>query len=452
MARILLGVTGGIAAYKALEFARLAIKGGHAVRVIQTEAATRFVGPQSFAGITGAPVLLTEWEPDPLRGTFPGDAPATHAPLSHLALVDAADVLLIAPASANTLAKLAAGCADNLLTAAALACRKPLLVAPAMNDAMYENAATRDNVARLRQRGVTVLDPGTGALGSLGEWGVGRLPEPPELLEAVERTVREGGNESRAQARTTRTGEVGNHDTPSDDAAAHAESGLAGVRVLVTAGGTREPIDAVRYVGNRSSGRMGWAVADEAAARGAAVTVIAAGVALARNPAIAYVDVGTAAELADACAAAFATADVLVMAAAVADFRPAVTRAGKIKKDAAGETMTLELERTEDVLASLSARRRPGQLLVGFAAEHGAGAVLAARGKLERKRLDAVVVNDVSQAGIGFDSSENEVTIVMRDVDVHVARADKRRVAASILDAVAELRRARARDVSPAVA
>ena len=417
MARILLGVTGGIAAYKALEFTRLAIKAGHAVRVIQTEAATRFVGPPSFAAITGAPVLLTEWEPDPLRGTFPGDEAATHAPLSHLALVETADVLLIAPASANTLAKLASGIADNLLTAAALACRKPLLVAPAMNDAMYENAATGENVARLRKRGVTVLDPGTGALGSLGEWGVGRLAEPPDLLAAVERAL---------AARRRGEREFGRS--------------LAGLRVLVTAGGTREPIDAVRYVGNRSSGRMGWAVADEAAARGAEVTVVAAGVTLARNPAITYIDVETTAELAAACAATFTAADLLVMAAAVADFRPTAAHLGKIKKDAAGQAMTLQLERTEDVLAGLSARRRAGQVLVGFAAEHGDGAVEAGRGKLARKQLDAVVVNDVSQPGIGFDAEDNEVTIVSRDGDVHVPRADKRAVAARILEAAATLR------------
>ena len=446
MARILLGVTGGIAAYKALEFARLAIKAGHSVRVIQTESATRFIGPQSFAGITGAPVLITEWEPDPLRGTFPGDEPPRHAPLSHLALVDTADLLLIAPASANTVAKLAAGNADNLLTAAALACRKPVLVAPAMNDAMYENAATRDNLARLRERGVTVLDPGTGALGSLGEWGVGRLPEPSELLAAVEDAL---ATPSRRTAPPGSNGVAGSGADAAPDGA--AERDLAGVRVLVTAGGTREPIDAVRYVGNRSSGRMGWAVADEAAARGAQVTVIAAGVALARNPGVAYIDVETAAELAAACEAAFATADLLVMAAAVADFRPASAHAGKIKKEAAGETLTIELERTDDVLAGLAAQRRPGQVLVGFAAEHGSGAVDAGRGKLARKQLDAVVVNDVSRPGIGFDARDNEVTIVTRTGDIHVARADKRRVAARILDAVRDLRRTSAEHASSAV-
>jgi len=177
--RVLLGVSGGIAAYKALELTRLAIKAGHRVRVIQTEASTRFVGTASFAAMTGAPALVSEWEPDALRGAFPGDPAPAHAPLSHLELAETADVLVIAPASANTLAKLAAGQADNLLCATALACRRPLILAPAMNDAMYEHPATQANLATLRARGATVLEPGTGALGSPGEWGIGRLPEPP---------------------------------------------------------------------------------------------------------------------------------------------------------------------------------------------------------------------------------------------------------------------------------
>src|SRR4051812_19399979 len=228
MPRILLGVCGGIAAYKAVEFTRLALKAGHRVRVVQTEAATRFVGPASFAGITGAPVLITEWEPHPLRGVFPGAPLPEQAPLSPLALVERADVYLVAPATAETLAKLATGAADNLLTAAALACRRPLIVAPAMNNAMYEHPATQANLATLRRRGVTVLEPGTGSLGSPGEFGIGRLPEPPELLAAVED--------------------------------AFAPPTLDGLNVLVSAGGTREPIDAVRFVGNRSSGRMGFAL------------------------------------------------------------------------------------------------------------------------------------------------------------------------------------------------
>ena len=404
MARLLLGVTGGIAAYKAIELARLAIKAGHAVRVIQTEASTRFVGTASFAGITGAPVLVTEWEPDPLRGAFPGDDAPAHAPLSHLELVERADAFLIAPASANTIAKLAHGQADNLLTAAALACRRPLIVAPAMNAAMYEHTATQDNLARLRERGVTVLDPGTGSLASLGEHGIGRLPEPPELLAAFEAALRAGRE-------------------------------LDGLNVLVTAGGTREPIDAVRYVGNRSSGRMGFALAEEAARRGADVTVIAANVSLPRRAGIEYVDVQTAEELAGACEERFDGTDLLLMAAAVADYRPQAAHAGKLKKDATGAELDLHLVRTTDVLATLAARRRPGQLLVGFAAEHGEDA-LAARSKLERKGLDALVVNDVSTPGIAFDAADNEVTVLTEGADLHVPRASKAEVATAILDAV----------------
>jgi len=402
--RILLGVCGGIAAYKALEFTRLATKAGHRVRVVQTETSTRFVGSPSFAGITGAPVLISEFEPDPLRGAFPQDPLPDHAPLSHLALVDNADVYLIAPATAHTLAKLAAGQADNLLTAAALACRRPLIVAPAMNNAMYEHPATQANLQTLKARGVTVLEPGTGPLGSPGEFGIGRLPEPPELLAAVE--------------------------------AALAPRDLEGTRVLVTAGGTREPIDAVRFVGNRSSGRMGLALAHAARRRGADVTVVAANVAIPRPPDVAYVDVRTAQELADATAAHFAAADVLLMAAAVADYRPAEPHAGKLKKDRTGGELNLRLVRTPDVLSSLADRRRPGQLVVGFAAEHGDQARAYGRDKLVRKQLDAIVVNDVGGDGVGFESPDNEVWILTAGDERHVPKASKADVANAILDAV----------------
>src|SRR4051794_39703727 len=269
MARVLLGVTGGIAAYKALELVRLATKAGHAVRVIRTQTAARFVGDASFAALTGAPVLTGEFERDPARGAFPDQRPPEHDPLSHLELVRNADVFLVAPASANTIAKLAHGLADNLLTSAALAATCPVLVAPAMNNHMYEHPATQANLATLRERGVTVVDPGTGALGSKHEWGIGRLAEPAELLAAVEAAMPTGSRASTPIA---------------------GERHLVGLRVLVTAGGTREPIDAVRYLGNRSSGRMGFALADEAAALGAAVTVIAANVSLPRTPGLRYLE------------------------------------------------------------------------------------------------------------------------------------------------------------------
>ena len=417
MARILLGVSGGIAAYKALELVRLATAAGHAVRVVQTPASQRFVGAASFAALTGAPVLVDEFERDPARGAFPGDAAPAHDPLSHLELVRNADILVVAPASANTLAKLAAGLADNLLTSAALAATCPLLVAPAMNDHMWRHAATQANVALLRSRGVTVLEPSTGRLASHGEQGAGRLPEAPVLLEAVEALTR--------------------------PAVAAPSADLVGLRVLVTAGGTREPIDAVRFVGNRSSGRMGFALATEAAALGAAVTVVAANVTLPRDPRVAYVDVQTAAELQEACAAAFEAADVLLMAAAVADYRPARSFAGKLKK-AGDERMRVELERTPDILSGLVAARRADQTLVGFAAEHGEGAIAYGREKLARKRLDAVVVNDVSRSDIGFDAADNEVTILTGSGEAHVARASKADVARAVLDVVAALRAAAA--------
>ncbi len=412
MARILLGVTGGIAAYKAVEVARLATLAGHAVRVVQTEASLRFVGRETFAAITGAPVLVSGLEPDPARGAYPGDPLPGHDPITHLALVERADAFAIAPASANTLAKLAAGLADNLLTEAALAARSPVLVAPAMNDRMWTHPATVANVALLRDRGVVVIEPGEGALASRGEHGPGRLAEPATILAAIEAVTGAG-----ARGR------------PWD-----------GLRVLVSAGGTREPIDAVRYVGNRSSGRMGVALAAGAAARGAEVTLVAANLAIDPPAGIDVVAVETAAELGRACSRAFERCDVLLMAAAVSDFRPASPAAGKLKKD--GGPPALDLEASPDVLAALAARRGPGQTLVGFAAEHGEGAIAHGRAKLERKRLDAVVVNDVGAPGIGFESPENEVTIVTGDGERHVARAPKGEIAAAVLDEVERLRAA----------
>ena len=422
MARLLLGVSGGIAAYKALELVRLATKAGHSVRVIQTPTSERFVGVASFEGITGAPVLTSEFARDPMRGAFPGDPLPEHEPISHLQLVANADLFLIAPASANTVAKLAQGLADNLLTSAALAARCPLLVAPAMNDAMYEHAATQANLAALRERGATVIDPGVGALASKGEHGVGRLAEPTELLAACEAVLVDAALGAALDAAGAPTGE------------------LAGVRVLVTAGGTREPIDSVRYVGNRSSGRMGFALAEEAARRGADVTVVAANVALEAPAGATVRAVETAAELADACAEEFPRCDVLLMAAAVADFRPADPADTKLKKDAADTPDAIALERTPDVLAGLAEARREDQTVIGFAAEHGDGALAYAREKLARKRLDAIVVNDISRADIGFDTVENEVTIVTAAGERPVERAPKREIAAAILDEVVRLR------------
>jgi phosphopantothenoylcysteine decarboxylase/phosphopantothenate--cysteine ligase len=433
MARILLGVSGGIAAYKSLELARLATKGGHAVRVLMTPAAERFVGKASFEGIVGAPVLTDEFERDPTRGAFPGDPVPEHDPIGHLEVVSNADVYLVAPASANTIAKLAAGIADSMVTTSFLACTAPRLVAPAMNDRMYRDAATQENLATLRRRGITVIEPEEGALASRGEHGVGRLPEPRTLLDAIEAAV---------------PGPSGPWD---------------GLRVLVSAGGTREPIDPVRFIGNRSSGRMGMAVAERAAKRGAEVTVVAANVTLPAPAGVRRVDVETAADLADALAREFASTDVLVMAAAPADFRPKRAAGEKIHREGTGG-LELDLEPTEDILAALAARRSKGQTIVGFAAEtpslnadssgtgrvapggapsHDPGSariIKRARVKLERKGADAIVLNDVSRAEVGFESPENEVVIVEREGEHHVPLASKEDVADAILDRIEALR------------
>ena len=408
MARLLLGVCGGIAAYRALDVVRLATKSGHAVRVIQTPDAQRFVGSLSFAALTGAPVLTTEWERDPARGAFPDQQAPEHDPLSHLELVRNADAFLIAPATANTIAKLAAGLADNLLGSAALAASCPLIVAPAMNHHMWEHKATQANVALLRERGVHIVEPEVGALASKHEWGTGRLADPATLIAAFEAVVPAG-------------------ERPWD-----------GLKVLITAGGTREPIDAVRFVGNRSSGRMGFALADEAATLGAQVTVVAANVALARHPRVRYVDVSTAAELERACADEFPGCDMLIMAAAVADFRPRDPADGKLKKTGLDD-LTIELEATTDVLSGLAASRRNTQLVVGFAAEHGDGALAYGREKLVRKRLDAIVVNDIGAAGVGFDAIDNEVTVITATDETAVPKASKPEVARAILEIVGGL-------------
>ena len=418
MARILIGVSGGIAAYKAVELARLATQAGHGVRVTMTDAAARFVGAATFEGITGAPVLVDEFSRDPLRGTYPGDELPAHDPISHLAVVERADAFVVAPASANTLAKLAAGICDSLLTTSFLACTAPRIVAPAMNGRMWEAAATGANVATLRERGIEVMEPGEGALASRGEHGRGRMPEPEEILAAIEAAI--GAN-------------------PAESAAPANPADLAGRRVLVTAGGTREQIDPVRFVGNRSSGRMGVALAEAAARRGAEVTLIAANVALPVAAGVERVDVTSAAELEDATAKAFGGADLLLMAAAVADFRPADPNPGKLAREE-GSGLTIELEPTADVLAGLAGSRRNGQVLVGFAAEHGGDFVARARGKLERKGIDAIVVNDVSDSAIGFESRDNEVTIVSAAGEERLPRGSKRDLADAILDRVAALR------------
>lgn len=407
MARILLGVSGGIAAYKSLELARLATVAGHGVRVVMSENAGRFVGAASFEGIVGAPVLTSEFERDPMGGAFPGDPAPAHDPIGHLEVAANCDAFLVAPASANTLAKLAAGMADSMLTTSFLACTAPRLVAPAMNDRMYADAATQANLTTLRERGVETIEPEEGRLASRGEHGRGRLPDPALLLERIEAVLPAG-------------------ERPWD-----------GLRVLVTAGGTREPIDPVRFLGNRSSGRMGIALAAAAARRGAEVTLIAANVALASPAGVRRIDVETAAELAEATRAQFRASQVLLMAAAPADFRAVAPAGHKLERQ--GE-LELRLEPTDDILAGLTADRTPEQTVVGFAAEHGGDAVGRAREKLVRKGTDLIVLNDVSDPEIGFESEQNAVTLVDAEGEAELSRDSKDAIAEQILDCVDRIR------------
>jgi phosphopantothenoylcysteine decarboxylase / phosphopantothenate---cysteine ligase len=380
MSRVLLGVTGGIAAYKACELCRLLVKEGHDVVPLVTPGAERFVTAETFRALARRP---------------PGDDVYLH--------LTRADLLVVAPCTANTLAKLAHGLSDNVLTEAALAHRGPVLVAPAMNPRMWSHPATRANTEALRSRGVVFVGPDEGETAE-GELGVGRMAEPEEIFRAARELL------------------------------LASNSLLRGKTVLVSAGGTREPLDAVRFVGNRSSGRMGVALAAEARRRGAEVTLLAANLAVPAPPGVELVQTPTAADLEREAVAHAAEADVVVMAAAVADYRPAEALAAKRPKDTA--PWTLELEPTTDVLSALGERRRDGQLLVGFAAETGETGLERAREKLARKGADLLVLNDVGRTDIGFDTYENEVTLLTPGGERTVPRAPKDEIAAAILDEV----------------
>jgi phosphopantothenoylcysteine decarboxylase / phosphopantothenate---cysteine ligase len=443
MARLLLGVSGGIAAYKSLEFARLATLAGHGVRVLMTENAGRFVGAASFEGIVGAPVLTSEYERDPMRGAFPGEPgeggteDVGHDPIGHLELAGRCDAFLVAPASANTIAKLAGGFADSMLTTSFLACTAPRLLAPAMNDRMYLDAATQANLATLRERGVEVIEPEEGLLASRGESGRGRLPDPERLLARVEAVL--AGSEQLPLPAEATLAAVEGAPPPTEAIAPSGERGpWDGMRVMVTAGGTREPIDAVRFIGNRSSGRMGMALAAAARRRGAEVTLIAANVSLSEPTGVKRIDVETTAELAYETVERFETQHVLLMAAAPADFRTEPIT-GKIKRQ---DSLNLNLQPTEDILAQVSGSRTASQTVVGFAAEHGGDAIDRARAKLARKGADLIVLNDVSDPTIGFESAENAVTLVTAGDEIEVPKAGKDAIADAILDRVERLRAA----------
>jgi phosphopantothenoylcysteine decarboxylase / phosphopantothenate---cysteine ligase len=382
MAKVLLGVTGGIAAYKACELTRLLVKAGHDVVPIVTDGADRFVRRETFAALARRPAK---------EDLYP-----------HLTR---ADLLVIAQLTANTMAKLAYGLADDVLTEAALAHRGPVLVAPAMNPRMWSHPATQANAATLRERGVELIGPDEGETAE-GELGVGRMAEPEEIFERIQELLGARNDSFR------------------------------GKHVLVTAGGTREPLDAVRFVGNRSSGRMGVALAEEAQRRGAEVTLIASNLAVAPPEGIEIVQAPTAADVQRATTS-HAGADVVLMAAAVSDYRPAQTDEVKRPKDE--KTWLIELEPTTDVLRGLGEGRKNGQVLVGFAAETAANGLERARKKLSDKQVDLIVYNDVSRDDVGFDTKENEVVIVSAHGERRVEKARKEAIAAAILDEVEHL-------------
>jgi phosphopantothenoylcysteine decarboxylase/phosphopantothenate--cysteine ligase len=393
-ARVLLGVTGGIATYKAVEVARLLGKAGAQVQVVMTDNATRFVGEATFAAITHRPVHVHTFE-EPHR-------------ILHVQLARGADVVLVAPATANVLAKMAGGVADDLLTNVLMMARCPVVVAPAMHTEMWEHASTRVNLETLRERGVIVIDPEAGDLAG-GDEGVGRLAEPPTIVEALGRVFARG------------------HD-------------LAGLHVLVTAGGTQEPIDPVRFLTNRSSGKMGYAIAAEAARRGAHVTLVSAPTKLDVPPRVEHIDVRTTLEMHDAVLARFDDTHVVILAAAVSDFRPVTYTSEKIKKDGAEPTIALTVN--PDIAADLGRAKR-GQLVFGFAAETN-DHIPNARKKLAAKNMDLIVVNDVARRDIGFDVDYNEVVFLGPDgSEDHLPLQLKTQVARAICDRVVDVLRDR---------
>jgi phosphopantothenoylcysteine decarboxylase / phosphopantothenate---cysteine ligase len=390
---VVVGVTGGIACYKACEVVRLLVAAGAEVRVVMTAAAREFVTPLTLQTLSGHPVATD---------TF---SLTQESEIGHIRLADSAEVIVIAPATANALAKLAAGIADDLLTTVMLATRAPVVLAPAMNVHMWEHPAVQENLARLVARGARVVGPAHGSL-ACGYEGAGRLADPAEIVEAV--------------------------------AAALAPQDLAGERILVSAGPTEEPVDPVRYVSNRSSGKMGYAIARVARRRGAEVTLVSGPTSLASPPGVSVVAVKTAHEMARAVNDAYGLATVVVMSAAVADYRPRRPSPRKLKKSAA--SLVLELERNPDILAGLAARKGR-RLLVGFAAETH-DVVAEARRKLRAKRLDLLVANDVTAPGAGFGTDTNRVRLLdAGGLEEELPLLSKEEVAERILDWVAAHRR-----------
>lgn len=386
---IVLGITGGIAAYKAAALASKLVQAGAKVEVVMTESATRFITPLTLRNITHRPVITDMFEP------------AAEYSLEHIALAEAANVVVIAPATANTIARLACGIADDMLTCLALATKAPVILAPAMNDNMYQNPITQENLAKLKTRGFTIIDPGYGRLAS-GKVGWGRLANIEMILGTIKQVLGKSGD-------------------------------LAGRKIVVTAGGTQEPIDPVRHIGNRSSGKMGFAVAEAARDRGASVTLITAPTSLPNPTGMEIVHVQTAKEMKSAVAKAVAGADALIMAAAVADYQAKKIAKSKIKKDSS--TLTLELVRTPDILSEV----KGDFIKVGFAAESD-DIIANAKKKLEKKALDLIVANDITSADSGFGVDTNKVTLIDRSGKIeNLPLLSKREVAERILERVKAL-------------
>lgn len=388
---IVLGVTGSIAIYKGADLASKLTQAGAKVEVIMTESATKFVSPMTFRSVTNRPVVTSLWEM------------ASEFSIEHVALADAADIVVIAPATANIIAKLANGIADDSLTCTVLATKAPVIIAPAMHTNMYQNPVTQENIGKLKNRGVIFIEPGYGRLAS-GGTGQGRLAEIETIIGTIRQVIGRNGD-------------------------------LAGKRIVVSAGGTREAIDPVRFIGNRSSGKMGYAVAEAARDRGAQVTLITAPTALPDPTGVKVVHIQTALQMRDAVTKAVANADALIMAAAVADYMPKSQAARKIKKAATGPTLNLELVRTPDILTET----RGNFLRIGFAAETE-NLVEHAKEELEKKQLDLVAANDVTAPDSGFEVDTNRVTIISRDGKAEaLPLMSKRDAADKILDRVVNL-------------
>ncbi len=396
--KIVLGVTGGIAVYKAVDLVSRLRKAGCEVRVVMTEHAQQFVTPLTFKEISGNAVATSMWNAN------------QEFNVEHIALANWADAFLVAPATANILAKMACGIADDLLSTTLLAAQAPIVVCPAMNTGMYQNPATQENIAKLQERGVTVMPPAVGHL-ACGTSGPGRLPEPQQIVEFMSAFF------------------------------AGREGDMRGLRVLVTAAGTREPIDPVRYVGNRSSGKMGYAVAQMAAERGADVLLISGPSALAAPPNVRVVNVETTNEMLEACLAAYGDVDIVIKAAAVADYRPRDVADQKIKKKT-DDALTVVMDKNPDILKTLGAKKEQ-QVLVGFAAETQ-NLLANAREKVVKKNLDMIVANDVTAAGAGFNSDTNIVKFLFANGDVReLEQMPKVDVANKILDEAIRIRNKR---------